>query len=97
LATFWLKRNNPFEFIEIGDWTEKSMLTRNDAGIGTYNRELKYDQNGNLVSMKSYFKKRDGNDFFLIEQMESTVDKRGLKQIYKGFYDTGELHSIPYL
>ncbi|MFM7858548.1 MAG: hypothetical protein ACKO96_43165, partial [Flammeovirgaceae bacterium] len=34
---------------------------------------------------------RDTNDFFLIEQLESTIESKGLKQIYKGFYDTGEL------
>jgi hypothetical protein len=86
-----VKRNNPYEFIEIGDWRAKSMLTRNDKGIGTYNREMRYDQNGNLVSMKSYFKIKGSNDYFLIEQMESIVGEVALKQIYKGFYDTGEL------
>ena len=86
-----VKRENHYEFIEIGDWKEKSMLTRNDNGIGTYNRELKYDQNGNLISMISYFNKSDTDEYFLIEHMESTIEQEGLKQIYKGFYDTGEL------
>jgi hypothetical protein len=86
-----VKRNTPYEFIEIGDWREKSMLSRNDKGIGIYNKDLKYDQSGNLISMKSYFKKKDADDYFLIEEMESVVDDKGLKQIYKGFYDTGEL------
>jgi len=86
-----VKRNTPYEFIEIGDWREKSMLTRNDKGIGTYNRDLKYDKSGNLIAMKSYFKKKDVADYFLIEQMESVIAGKGLKQIYKGFYDTGEL------
>ena len=86
-----VKRENHYEFIEIGDWKEKSMLTRNNNGIGTYNRELKYDQNGNLISMISYFNKPDTDEYFLIEQMESTIEQEGLKQIYKGFYDSGEL------
>ena len=67
------------------------MLTRKDKGIGTYNKDLKYDQSGTLISMKSYFKKKDTNDYFLIEQMESAIDAKGLKQTYKGFYDSGEL------
>lgn len=86
-----VKRNTPYEFIEVGDWREKSTLTRNDKGIGTYNKDLKYDQSGNLISMKSYFKRKDSDGYFLIEQMESVIDENGLKQIYKGFYDTGEL------
>lgn len=86
-----VRNGKPYEFIEVGDWHEKSQLTGNSKVLGTYNRELSYDQQGNLVSMTSYFKKRNSDDYWLIETMESVTDSKGLMQVYKGYYDSGEL------
>lgn len=94
IGNILIKKNNPYEFIEIGDWKEKSMLTRNNNEIGNYIKELKYDEKGNLIFEKSYFKKRDSKEYFLIEEMESSIytdEQKAMRETYKGFYDTGEL------